>query len=85
MRSRWLPDAKLTVRKATPNRSLRITWEDGTSVNCWFLAKGRSKSVVQLSHAKLRTRDEVTRMKRYWTERLDALALLLAPAGRKAG
>jgi uncharacterized protein YndB with AHSA1/START domain len=80
LRSRWLPDVKLTVRKATPNRSMRITWEDGTSVACWFVAKGRSKSVVQLGHAKLGSRDDVTRLKRFWTERLDALAELVETA-----
>jgi uncharacterized protein YndB with AHSA1/START domain len=85
LRSQWLPDVKLAVRQATPNRSIRITWEDGTSVTCWFVAKGRSKSAVQLSHGKLRTRDDVARMKQYWTERLDALAQLLAPARRTAG
>ena len=27
LRGRWLPDAELTIRKATPGKSLRISWE----------------------------------------------------------
>jgi uncharacterized protein YndB with AHSA1/START domain len=81
VRSRWLPGVRLTVRTATPNRSIRFTWEDGASVSCGFLTKGRSKSTVQVGHAKLRTRADVARTKRYWAERLDALAALLAPRG----
>ena len=30
LRSRWLPDAELTIRKATPGKSLRISWGDGS-------------------------------------------------------
>lgn len=80
LRSQWLSGVKLVVRKATPSRSIRITWEDGTSVEGWFTAKGRSKSQVQVQHRKLPSREAAERMKRYWTERLDALAGMLAPA-----
>ena len=44
-RGRWLKQAKLVIRKATPNKSLRITWADGkTSVEALFHAKGDNKS-----------------------------------------
>ena len=44
-RGRWLKEAKLVIRKATPNKSLRITWADGkTSVEALFHAKGDNKS-----------------------------------------
>lgn len=79
VRSQWLPGVTVTVRKATPNRSIRITWEDGTSVEGWFTAKERSKSQVQVQHRKLLSKEAANRMKQYWTERLDVLAQMLAP------
>jgi uncharacterized protein YndB with AHSA1/START domain len=68
----------LTVRKATPNKYIRITWEDGTSVAGGFFAKGRSKAQVQLQHSKLPSREATNKMKQFWAERLDVLAEVLA-------
>ncbi len=76
-RARWLPDVKLTVRKATPHRSVRITWEDGTSVEVWLTAKGAGKSTAQIQHRKLPDRETAARMKEYWAARLDVLGKLL--------
>jgi hypothetical protein len=69
----WLTGVK-TVRKATPNKSVRLTMEDGTSVEVWIIAKGATKSSVQLSHRKLSSRADADARKLYWTERLDVLA-----------
>jgi uncharacterized protein YndB with AHSA1/START domain len=79
-RRRWLPGVKLTVRKATPEKTMRITWDDGTCVELYFLAKGETKSQVAVQHRKLAARDDVARMKAYWGERLGALAEILASA-----
>jgi uncharacterized protein YndB with AHSA1/START domain len=79
IRRKWLPDAKLTVRKATPEKYVRITWEDGTSVEVVLTPKGDAKAVAAVSHVKLASRDDVAARKQYWGERLDALAALLAP------
>ena len=76
-RSRWLPGVKLTVRKATPHRSVRITWEDGTSVEVWLTARGKEKSNAQVAHRMLPDKESVARVKEYWTGRLDALEQLL--------
>lgn len=77
-RARWLAGVKLTVRKATESHSMRITWGDGTSVELWFVAKGDTKSSVQLQHTKLATKEDATRWKAYWGERLDALGECLS-------
>ena len=74
LRKKWLPEAGITVRKATPERSLRITWSDGSSVELWFVAKGAGKSAVQVQHRKLPNREAIAERKAYWSERLDALA-----------
>ena len=79
LRNRWLPGIRLTIRKATPSKSVRITWEDQTSVEVGFLAKGEARSAVQVSHRKLATSEDIARRKAYWGERLDALAGLMSP------
>lgn len=76
-RKRWLGDAKLKVRKTTPQKSMRITWEDGSSVELWFQDKGAAKSVVAVQHTKLATKAAAAEKKAYWAERLDALAAML--------
>jgi uncharacterized protein YndB with AHSA1/START domain len=77
LRARWLPGVKLTVRKATASKSVRITWEDGTSVEVWLTAKGAGKCAAQVQHTRLPDRDAAARMKAYWAERLEALGQLL--------
>jgi uncharacterized protein YndB with AHSA1/START domain len=74
LRRRWLPDGKLTIRKATPNKSLRMTWGDGaTRVEANFYAKGDAKSQVAIEHLKLTNKNEALRMKAYWGEALERL------------
>jgi len=77
-RGRWLAAKGLVVRKATPEKSLRITWEDGTSsVEVLFCAKGEAKSQVNVQHGKLASAAEGEQMKIYWGEALSRLATLL--------
>src|SRR3989475_2173934 len=79
-RTRWLPDVKLTVRTATRNKSMRLTWPDNTSVQLGFFAKGVAKGQVQMQHGKLPDKAAATRTKDYWAERLDTLGKVLAEA-----
>src|SRR3954467_2411934 len=75
-RARWLPGIQLTIRTATRNKSMRITWPDQTSVDVGFMSKGANKSQVALQHGKLPDRAQAARMKEYWAERLAALEVL---------
>ncbi|MCM2256019.1 MAG: hypothetical protein NDJ94_10145 [Vicinamibacteria bacterium] len=77
-RARWLKGLELTVRTATPSRSMRITWADGTSVEMWFQDKAADKSSLQVQHVKLGSKADAEARKAFWSERLDALAALLA-------
>jgi hypothetical protein len=77
-RARWLHGVKMVVRTATPNRSMRVTWPDGTSVEMWFMVKGPAKSTVSIQHTKLPDAAAAKRVKEEWGERLDALGELLA-------
>jgi uncharacterized protein YndB with AHSA1/START domain len=76
-RARWLPGVALTVRAATRNKSMRITWPDQTSVQLGFIGKGTGKSQVAVQHAKLADRGAATKMKAFWEERLQALGEVL--------
>jgi hypothetical protein len=80
-RKRWLPEGGLTVRSATPEKSMRIAWPDRTSVVLGFQSKGAAKSQVAVQHEKLADKAAAVKMKTYWTDRLDALGELLAPPG----
>ena len=84
-RARWLPGAELTIRTAQKNRSMRITWGDGTAVDLWFQSRGKDKSVVAVTHRKLAGKADAARLKTFWGQRLDALAAMLVPVkGKRA-
>ncbi len=73
-RRRWLADPGFTVRKATPAKSLRITWVDGkTSLNVYFNPKGDGRSQVSVQHSKLAGSRQAADMKRYWGVQLAQL------------
>ena len=74
LRDRWLPNESITLRKATPHKSPRITWSDGhTSVEVNFYDKGASKSQVTVQHSKLPDATKADEMKVYWREALGRL------------
>lgn len=73
-RARWMGKKPLKIRKATRNKSIRITWVDGkTSVEVDFYSKGESKSQVTVQHNKLSSAAEARKMKAFWGEVLESL------------
>jgi hypothetical protein len=78
MRRRWLNGESVKVRTATAPKSMRLGWSDGSIIAVGFMAKGKSKSSVALSHTKLPDRETASRLKEYWSERLDALGEILS-------
>ncbi|CAN5538526.1 hypothetical protein BH20ACI3_BH20ACI3_42700 [soil metagenome] len=77
-RSSWLPEGGLAVRKATPNKSMRVTWSDGkTSLEIYFLPKGAAKSQVVVQHSKLSDAEAAAKMKTFWGQALDRLREIL--------
>jgi hypothetical protein len=77
-RKRWLGETGVKVRTATPPKSLRLQMSDGAIIAVGFVAKGKGKSSVALEQAKLPDRETAERLKRQWSERLDALGEVLA-------
>jgi hypothetical protein len=74
VRKHWLPGVNVTVKKATPNRSVRMIWDDGTPVEVWIVPKGAKKTAAQVQHRKLASKEDADTRKKYWDERLAALA-----------
>jgi uncharacterized protein YndB with AHSA1/START domain len=74
VRHHWLPKSAITIHKATPPKSLRVTWIDGAkSIGVNFYPKTAGKTVVALQHGKLESAAQAKKMKAFWAVRLDAL------------
>jgi hypothetical protein len=74
-RKKWMPIA-MKVRTSTPHKTMRVSFDDGTLAQFYFLDKG-AKSTVAVQHQKIADKETAVRMKEWWVERLDALAKLL--------
>lgn len=74
-REAWM-GVTTAVRTAHADRSMRLTWPDGTIVAAWFTDKGQ-KSSVAIQHDKLESQERRQEEKRAWGERLAALSELL--------
>jgi hypothetical protein len=80
-RRRWLDGAKVKVRTATAPKSMRLDWDDRSIIAVGFTAKGKSKSSVAVQHTKLPDRQTADQVKKYWSDKLDALGGVLSSAG----
>ena len=77
-RAKWLKTRDLEVKKATANKSMRITWSDKkTSLEVNFYQKGKGKAQVVVQHAKLKDSKEADKMKGYWAKTLEDLKAFL--------
>ena len=73
-RNAWLAEDGLAVRKATANKSMRVTWNDvKTSLEINFVSKADNKSQVVVQHSKLPNAKAAATMKAYWGKALDRL------------
>lgn len=77
LREKWLPRTPLIVRKATPHKSIRILWPDGTTLSVNFWPKGPLKCQVVPQHGKLATPEAAEKMKGYWADKLELLRAYL--------
>src|ERR1043166_1115873 len=78
LRSQWLVGLDAVVRGSTRDKSMRLACGDGTAVVIGFTSKGVAKSQVALEHTKLPSKAAADERKAFWTDRLQALAELLA-------
>ena len=77
-RAQWLPGSRLTIRKATENKTLGITWGDGTMIEVGLFSKAGAKTQVAVQHGKLATARVAASQKVFWGEALDRVAQLLS-------
>jgi len=66
--------ANIKVKSTTPNKRMRLSWDDGTTVEIMFTRKADNKSSVAVTHQKLPDKAAAQKMKSLWGERLDALS-----------
>jgi hypothetical protein len=77
-RTKWLTDARMSLRSSQPGRSARFVWEDGPArVNVSFLEKGTSKSTVAVTVNRLTDAAEAETTKTRWRGRLAELKSFL--------
>lgn len=72
-RKKWLPEGLSKVRTSIENKSIRADWNDGTSVQFYFVSKGAAKCSVAIQHAKLKSKADIATRKAFWDERLGVL------------
>jgi hypothetical protein len=78
VRGRWLDGEIGKVRTSAKPKSMRLDGKGGSIVVIGFWPKGPSKSAVSVQHTKLPDQETATRLKQYWSERLDALRDVLS-------
>ncbi len=77
-RARWLPETGFVIRKATPGKSVRVTWVDGeTSLEVNLLPKGDFRGQMTVQHSKLPDAEKAAEMKAYWKAALERLKATL--------
>jgi len=77
VRSKWLPEQTFTIRKATLDKSLRITWPDGSYLDVYFYPKGDTKSQVAVQQSRLESAERVAQAKQFWAQALSRLKGIL--------
>jgi hypothetical protein len=78
VRAQWLPGVSLLLRTATPHRTARFDWEDGSMrLAVGFTAKGAVRSTVALEHQRLPDAETGERIRALWRDRLEELQRLL--------
>ena len=82
-RGQWLPEAPITIRKDTPEKTTRATWTDGdgaeTSVDISYYASGDTKSRITVMQSKLADSEDVEARRAYWKAALERLVEYLKP------
>lgn len=74
-RSQWLPGHPLLIRKAVPQRSMRITWSDQiTGLVVEFTETGPGTCRLEVRHVHLENGDRAGQMRVFWEAALVRLA-----------
>lgn len=74
---KWLDAEDFKITTATPSKSVRIRWKDGTRVDVGLIAKGPKKSSVALQHEKLKNAIVAKKQQEWWREQLEKLVVVV--------
>ena len=78
LRDQWLGIENITIRKATSNKSARVTWSDSkTSISIDFYSKGVNKSQIVVQHQKIEVYEMSLVLKAFWGDRLERFKKVL--------
>lgn len=77
-RRRWLPEG-VVLRTATPPKSARLEFPDGSIAGAWLTAKGADKCSVGISHDGLPDAAAAAKYKAVWKTALETLAGIATP------
>ena len=81
LRERWLPGVKFEVRAAKPGKSIRASWDGGsTRLVIAFTARGDAKSQVALVHERVPDAAAAAELKAWWRGRVAVLKEVLEEA-----
>jgi uncharacterized protein YndB with AHSA1/START domain len=72
MRAAWLPDP-VEVTKATPGKSVRIRWADGSRVSVYLTARREDRTAVAVQHERIGDDAAASALKASWAQALDRL------------
>jgi hypothetical protein len=75
--AQWLPGAKLTIRKATENKTLRVTWATARISKSISTRRASPRRQIAVQHGKLKSARAATQQKAFWGEAFDRLAQVL--------
>lgn len=78
LRAKWLRGASLRLRTATPHRTARFDWADGSErLAIGFTSKGDARSTVAIEHSRLPDPETAGRRKAFWRDQLQELRRML--------
>ncbi|MBI4202375.1 MAG: hypothetical protein HY532_04570 [Chloroflexi bacterium] len=73
LRAQWLPEAQFTVSRATPGKSIRMVWGDGTRVEVNLYARGAGKGQMTVQQSRLPGAEAAAQARAGWTAALERL------------
>lgn len=76
LRARWLSDP-VTIKAATMDKSLRMSWKDNTPIDVYLYAKAEDRASVAVQHGKIKDEATAAERKAFWKAALDRLESLL--------
>jgi hypothetical protein len=77
LRKLWMEDSSFAIRNSTENKTIRITWVDGTTHVDVYLYPKKGRTQLTINHKKLKNSAQAEKMKLYWGNQFDRLSAYL--------